>query len=158
MLDDTEVSKDDIQVKDSFLSDGYAAVVITIDDDNTIIADILNAADGTKYVEIVENEVVPVTDAKKQEIIDIASTDSELKAIFDKGASAYKYYFDYIPSNRLNNDGSGLKDGIGGFNTIGIENRQIICDELTEYNINCWLEFNGNINFFRLDMLSKTLD
>ena len=156
LLGDAEI--DAISVKDGVVADIYATVVIKINDDRMIIANVINGSDGNKEVEIVENEVVSITDAKKQEIIDIADTDPELKAIFDKGAYVYEYYFDYIPSNWLNNDGSGLKEGIGGFSPISIENRQIICDELSEWTIRCRVEFDENIYIFQLDMLNKTVD
>jgi hypothetical protein len=158
LLGDAEIDEDDIRVKNSVDDDIYAIAIITVSDDSMIVANIINGSDGNKEVEIVENEVVAVTDAKKQQIVDIASTDPELKAIFDKGASVYEYYFDYVPSNWLNNDGSGLKDGIGGFTFISIENRQIICDGLIEYDIRCRVEFDGNIYIFQLDMLNKTVD
>jgi hypothetical protein len=156
LLGDTEI--DAISVKDGVVADIYAIVVIKVNDDRIIIANVINGSDGNKEVEIVENEVVPVTDAKKQEIVDIAGADPELKAVFDKGAFAFEYYFDYIPSSWLNDDGSGLKDVIGSFTLISTENRQIICDELTEYDVRCWVEFDETIYFFQLDMLNKTID
>ncbi len=158
LLGNAEIEKVSTIFKDSIFDDIYATVVITVNDDRIIIANVINGSDGNKEVEIVENEVVPVTDAKKQEIVDIAGADPELKAIFDKGAFAFEYYFDYIPSSWLNDNGSGLKDVIGSFTLISTENRQIICDELTEYDVRCWVEFNENIYFFQLDMLNKTVD
>ena len=149
---------DAISVKDGAVADIYATVVIKVNDDRIIIANVINGSDGNKEVEIVENEVVPVTDAKKQEIIDIAGTDPELKNIFDEGASVFEYYFDYIPSGWLNDDGSGIRDDIGGLSPISIENHQIVCNELAEWTIRCWIEFDETIYFFQLDMLNKTID
>lgn len=155
LLGNAEIDKDKIRVVDSILPDGYAAVVIKFSDDGIIIANISNGTDGSKTVEIIENEVVPVTDDKKQEIIGIVSTDPELKEIFDKGVTIYEYYFDYIPAYLIS-DGSSGSPQVSI--PVSIENRQIICDELAEYTIRCQIEFSGTIYIFSLDMLNKLVD
>jgi hypothetical protein len=152
LIGDEKLDEDDIRVKDSIVAGGYATVVITVNDDNIILANIVTGSDGNKEVEIVETEVAAITDAKRQEIVDIAVTDPELNDLFSKGASIYKYYFDYIPAYWVSEDGPGLSS------PISIENREIICDELTEWDIRCWIEFDGAIYFFQLDMINKTLD
>lgn len=158
LLGDTQIDENAIHVNISIVADGYATVFIKISADRMIIANVLNATDGNKYIEIVENEIVPISDAKKQEIIDIAGADPELKAIFDRGAAVYEYSFSYISKSWLNDDRSGLKDGLGGVSTISIKQRQVICDELIEYSIYCRVEFDGTIYIFSLDMLNKTVD
>jgi hypothetical protein len=158
LLGNVEIDEYNIRVIDSMLSDIYATVVITLNEDRLIIANVIDSNDGNKEVEIIENEVFPITDIKKQEIIDIAGADPELKAIFDRGAAVNEYSFSYIPKSWLNDDRSGLKDGLGGVSIISIKDRQVICDELMEYSINCRVEFDGTIYIFSLDMLNKTVD
>jgi hypothetical protein len=155
LLGDAEIDEDDIRVNDSILAGGYAAVVITLNYDSMIIANVMNESDGSKTVETLENEVISITDAKKQEIIDIAGADPELKAIFDRGAAVYEYYFTYLPAYLINDSSS---DTPHVSMPIGIKNRRIICDELAEQTINCRVEFAGTIYIFSLDMLNKTVD
>lgn len=158
LLGDAEIDESNISVKDVVVDNIYATVVIKLNDDKIIIANVINSNDDEKKVEILENEVIPVTDAKKQEIIDIAGADPELKAIFDRGAAVYEYSFSYISKSWLNDDRSGIKEGLGGVSTISMKNRQLICDTLVEYSINCRVEFDGTIYIFLLDMLNKTVD
>jgi hypothetical protein len=158
LLGDAEIYEDNISVKEAAVDDIYATVVIAVSNDRIIIANVTNVNDDDKKVVILENEVIPVTDAKKQEIIDIAGIDSELRAIFDKGASVYEYGFSYVPATWLNDEKTGLKDNLGSVSPIIIKDRQLIYDELVEYGINCRIEFDGTIYIFSLDMLNRTLD
>jgi hypothetical protein len=153
LIGNEELEEEDIEVIEN-ADEGYASIFIKVSLDSIVVANVFMGIPGDKEVEVIKTEIVPISDAKKQEIIEIASTDPEIKALFDQGAYVYRYYFDYIPAYWVKDSGTGLPGVIRPFS---VENREVICDELTEWNIRCWLEMNGTTYFFAIDMLEKTV-
>jgi hypothetical protein len=156
LIGNEELEEDDIEVLDSVDSTGYASVFIRVDADSYIVANVFMGIPGAEEVEAIETEMIPVTDAKKQEIIDIASTDPEIKALLDQGAFIYQYYFDYVPAYLASDSIEDLWKKVNTVKPLSVKDQEVICDELVEFTIRCWIQYEGMEYFFMIEMMGKT--
>jgi hypothetical protein len=101
-------------------------------------------------------ETTPVIDTKKQELIEIACTNPEIKALFEQGASIYMYYFDYIPAYLAGDSVLDVAHKASG-QPLSIKNAQLMADDWVEFTIRMWIELGGNKYYIMLDMMDKSV-
>jgi hypothetical protein len=154
IITDEGIDLDTVKIVASFHAKTYTSYFIKVGDNKIVAVDISFGFVKSKTLKIMET--VPVTETKKQELIEIASTDPEIKALFDSGASIYMYYFDYIPAYLASDSVLDVAHKASG-QPFSIKDAQIISNDWVEFTVRFWFEFDGTRYYIMLDMLDKSV-
>ncbi len=141
----------------NFINSKPITTFIKVTIDNIITTDIfMETVSLGEKTEGIETEIIPISDSKKQEIVDIASKATEIKTLLDQGAFIYMYYFDYIPAY-LVSDGTSVWNKTDALQPLSMKDHEVVCDKLVEYTIRCWFKLDDIDYFFMLDMQDKSI-
>jgi hypothetical protein len=152
-----EIDTDTLKIDAVFDIENGIRYFIRIGEGKIAIVDLSKWTFASQIVDVIDIETVPITDASKQKLVGIASTNLEIKAILESGASIYMYYFDYIPAYMSSSSFSNFVHETGGGSPFCVKDEEIISDYWTELTARFWIEYEGNKYFVFIDMLSESI-
>ncbi len=155
IIEDEEIDTQNIKIAAVFDTQNGLKYYVSIGEKNIVAVELSKWLFNTEIVEVLI-ETTPVTDTKKQELIEIACTDPEINALFEKGASIYMYYFDYIPAYLAGDSVLDVAHKASG-QPLSIKNAQLMADDWVEFTVRLWFELDGTRYSIMLDMLDKSV-
>ena len=155
IIEDEEIDTENIKIAAVFDTENGLKYYVRIGEKNIVAVELSKWLLNTEIVEVLI-ETTPVTDTKKQELIEIACTNPEIKALFEQGASIYMYYFDYIPTYLAGDSVLDVAHKASG-QPLSIKNAELISDDWVEFTVRFWIELDGNRYYIMLDMMDKSV-
>ncbi len=155
IMEDEEIDMKNIKIAAVFDTDNGLKYYVGIGEKNIVAVELSKWLFNAEIVEVLI-ETTPVTDTKKQELIEIACTDPEIKDLFEQGASIYMYYFDYIPAYLAGDSVLDVAHNASG-QPLSIKNAQLITNDWIEFTVRMWIELGGNRYYIMLDMMDKSV-
>ncbi len=155
IIEEEDIDTENIKIAAVFDTENGLKYYVSIGEKNIVAVELSKWLLNTEIVEVLI-ETTPVTDTKKQELIEIACTNPEIKALFEQGASPYMYYFDYIPAYLAGDSFLDVAHKASG-QPLSIKDAQLINNDWVEFTIRMWIELGGNRYYIMLDMMDKSV-
>ena len=156
IIEDEEIDRGNIKIAAVFDTENGIRYFISISERKMAVVDLSRRLFASKIVDVIDIETLPVTDASKQKLIDIASSDSEIKVLLDMGVPIYMYYFDYIPSYMNVGSYYVFANEIGG-GLFCVRDEEVISDYWDALTARFWMEYEGNTYFVYIDVMTETI-
>ncbi len=157
IIEEEEIDTDTIKIVAAFDTENGIIQYISIDNRKMAVVELSKWIFTSKIVDVIEIETVPVTDASKQKLIEIASTNPEIKTLLDRGASIYMYYFHYIPAYMASSSFEDFVHETGGGSPLSIKDAEVISDYWVEFTAIFSMEYEGMQYSAWIDLLDESL-